>query len=148
MVLLIRTVSVGSTCLPMRSETRLGATGTAQARPSLFVTVKVPSSDCVAPCRLPVSFSWPGTQGASAGEDVAAPAAPAPSPQQAAIRTNRFTTGLKHRAGKDLLNARHFRSTYADVARKSQRSGPPTRAASDMRHRLAVRSSPSVVHSS
>jgi hypothetical protein len=99
MALLIRTVSVGSTCVPMRSETRLGATGNPQARPSRFATVSVPSSDCVAPCRLPVSFSRPGAQGAGTGEEEADPATPAPSPQQAAIRTSRFTTRLKHRAG-------------------------------------------------
>ena len=59
---LIRTVSVGSTCVPMLSETRFGATGNAQGLEARFVTVSVPRSDWVAPWRLPVSFSWASLQ--------------------------------------------------------------------------------------
>ena len=92
----IRSVSAGSTCVPITSETRRGATGRAQARAVLFASLNVPSNDWVAPCRLPVSLSCPDLQRGSADDDEEA-APTTPSAQQTAMTGTPFMDASKHR---------------------------------------------------
>ena len=105
----------------MTSEARLGATGRAQAWVARFASVSVPSSDCVARCTPPLSFSCPDLHCGSADAEEAAPVVGVPAAQQTAAsaarrRELRITCVFSHvriEASAGSLNARQSFGIFA-----------------------------------